>query len=156
MLLSTVAPLQVARRRYILVVTLAVCVCKVVSVQRLTTNQHTRSSQLTALYHCSAVAAERHQSSNQSLSCGSTSHSTQNRSFRIWFPEPICWLDIAKTKPNTSKAHIHQSKEMYYNTNTHTHTFNGPFSGTTWVSRYQKSKTNLDFTEARDLSLIHI
>jgi len=30
------------------------------------------------------------------------------------------------------------------------HTFNGPFSGTTQVSRYQKAKTNLDFTEARD------
>jgi len=26
---------------------------------------------------------------------------------------------------------------------------NGPFSGTTQVSRYQKGKTNLDFTEAR-------
>jgi len=34
--------------------------------------------------------------------------------------------------------------------NTHKHPFNGPFSGTTQVSRYQKSKTNLDFTEARD------
>jgi len=33
---------------------------------------------------------------------------------------------------------------------THTHPFNGPFSGTTQVSRYQKGKTNLDFTEARD------
>ena len=33
---------------------------------------------------------------------------------------------------------------------THTHRFNGPFSGTTRVSRYQKGKTNLDFTEARD------
>ena len=30
------------------------------------------------------------------------------------------------------------------------HPFNGPFSGTTQVSRYQKGKTNLDFTEARD------
>ena len=30
------------------------------------------------------------------------------------------------------------------------HTFNGPFSGTTRVIRYQKGKTNLDFTEARD------
>ena len=30
------------------------------------------------------------------------------------------------------------------------HPFNGPFSGTTRVSRYQKGKTNLDFTEARD------
>jgi len=33
---------------------------------------------------------------------------------------------------------------------TQTHTFDGPFSGTTQVSRYQKDKTNLDFTEARD------
>ena len=33
---------------------------------------------------------------------------------------------------------------------THTHTFNGPFSRTTQVSRYQKGKTSLDFTEARD------
>jgi len=30
------------------------------------------------------------------------------------------------------------------------HTFNGPLSGTTQVSQYQKGKTNLDFTEARD------
>ena len=35
-------------------------------------------------------------------------------------------------------------------THTHTHPFNGPFSGTTQVSQYQKGKTNLDFTEARD------
>ena len=33
---------------------------------------------------------------------------------------------------------------------THTHPFNGPLSGTTQVSRYQKGKTNLDFTEAKD------
>ena len=32
---------------------------------------------------------------------------------------------------------------------THTHPFNGPFSRTTRVSRYQKGKTNLDFNEAR-------
>jgi len=35
-------------------------------------------------------------------------------------------------------------------TDIRTHPFNGPFSGTTQVSRYQKGKTNLDFTEARD------
>ena len=32
----------------------------------------------------------------------------------------------------------------------HTHPFNGPFSRTTRVGRYQKGKTNLGFTEARD------
>ena len=37
---------------------------------------------------------------------------------------------------------------------THTHPFNDPFfSGTTRVSRYQKGKTNVDFTEARDTEL---
>jgi len=34
--------------------------------------------------------------------------------------------------------------------NSHTHPFNGPFSRTTCVWRYQKGKTNLDFTEARN------
>jgi len=33
---------------------------------------------------------------------------------------------------------------------TYIHPLNGPFSGTTQVSRYQKGKTNLDFTGARD------
>jgi len=35
-------------------------------------------------------------------------------------------------------------------THTQTHPFNGPLSETTQVSRYQKGKTNLDFTGARD------
>jgi len=40
---------------------------------------------------------------------------------------------------------------MYNNMNMiHTHPFNGPFSGTTRVSQYQKGETNLDFTEAKD------
>jgi len=39
-----------------------------------------------------------------------------------------------------------------HSTGRHTYTppFNGPLSGTIRVSRYQKGKTNLDFTEARD------
>jgi len=53
---------------------------------------------------------------------------------------------------------IYRSHRPYYvnadvnnkKTNTHTHLFNGPLSGTTQVSRYQKGNTNLDFTEARD------
>jgi len=39
------------------------------------------------------------------------------------------------------------SIKLSYN---YTHPFNGPLSGTTRVSWYQKGKTNLDFTEARD------
>jgi len=39
---------------------------------------------------------------------------------------------------------------MYHCALENTHPFNGPFSGTTRVRRYQKGKTNLDFTEARD------
>ena len=35
-------------------------------------------------------------------------------------------------------------------TRTRTHPFNGPLFGTTQVSQYQKGKTNLDFTGARD------
>ena len=35
-------------------------------------------------------------------------------------------------------------------THIHTHPFNGPFSGTTRVSRYQKGNTNLYYCEARD------
>ena len=38
----------------------------------------------------------------------------------------------------------------YTHTQTHTQLFNGPLSRTTQVSRYQKGKTTLDFTEARD------
>jgi len=30
------------------------------------------------------------------------------------------------------------------------HPFNGLFSGTTWISQYQKGKTSLDLNEARD------
>ena len=33
----------------------------------------------------------------------------------------------------------------------HTHPLNSPLPRTIQVSRYQKGKTNLDFTEARDI-----
>jgi len=45
---------------------------------------------------------------------------------------------------------ILSTKVVTKDDNTHTHPFNGPLSRTTRVSRYQKGKTNLDFTEARD------
>ena len=67
----------------------------------------------------------------------------------VWCPWFVCGLVDASTtllslfsgvicypKPQTNSAH--------------THPFNGPFSVTTQVSRYQKGKTSLDFAEARD------
>jgi len=57
---------------------------------------------------------------------------------------PFSFLQAARCPcrhpTNSIKAHTH----------THTHPFNGPLSGTTLVSQYQKGKTNLYFTEARD------
>ena len=43
-----------------------------------------------------------------------------------------------------------KTKQTWQRLDTHTHPFNGPFSGTTQVSRYQKCKTNLDFSGASD------
>ena len=48
------------------------------------------------------------------------------------------------------QLHLEQLVVPLIPNGTHTHPFNGPLSGTTRVSRYQKGKTNLDFTEARD------
>ena len=48
-------------------------------------------------------------------------------------------MQNAESEKNKNDQHTH----------THTHPFNGPFSRTTRVGRYQKGKTNLDFTEAR-------
>jgi len=51
----------------------------------------------------------------------------------------------------TVRALVLQAASVTHtHTHTHTHPFNGPLSGTTQVSWYQKGKTNLDFTEARD------
>ena len=52
--------------------------------------------------------------------------------------------EIYRMEPTTKKwkEEVEQQQQQY--------PFNGPLSGTTRVSRYQKGKTNLDFTEARD------
>jgi len=48
---------------------------------------------------------------------------------------------------NTSYSNLVASRKLIF---THTHPFKGPFSRSTQVIRYQKGKTNLDCTEARD------
>jgi len=65
----------------------------------------------------------------------------------------FCALTVLVAKGRALFCHLPQ-EVLFQNKrgkkHTHTHSFNGPFSRTTRVSRYQKSKTNLDFTEARD------
>jgi len=56
----------------------------------------------------------------------------------------ICYSQNGKWISNSKCNKCLQNYQNYI------HTFNGPFSGTTQVSRYQKRKTNLDFTEATD------
>jgi len=51
---------------------------------------------------------------------------------------------------NIYTTDLHSLYHKSQKSNTHTHLFNGPFSGTTRVSWYQKGKTNLNFPEARD------
>jgi len=55
---------------------------------------------------------------------------------------------VLSTKLLISEEWLHVCQIV--NSHTHTHLFNGPLSGTTQMSWYQKGKTNLDFTGARD------
>ena len=49
-----------------------------------------------------------------------------------------------------NRLHLENGTRQTHTTTTTLQPFNGLFSRTTWVSLYQKGKTNLDFTEARD------
>ena len=67
----------------------------------------------------------------------------QNKESKFTF-EIECRNHNCTNVPQTSISHVSTHIHPF------THPFNGPLSGTTQVSRYQKGKTNLDFTEARD------
>ena len=54
-------------------------------------------------------------------------------------------------QPTTDSLHsLQHLKEHNKPSHTHTHLFNNPLSGITPVSRYQKGKINVNFTEAKD------
>jgi len=53
-------------------------------------------------------------------------------------------------QPALTSASQSSNPLHHHATPNYTRPFNGPLSGTTRVSQYQKGKTNLDFTEARD------
>jgi len=58
------------------------------------------------------------------------------------------WDDEDDDNSSTTEAPVHFS--VCFITMQHTRVLNSPFSRTTRVTRYQKGKTSLDFTEARD------
>jgi len=69
----------------------------------------------------------------------------------IWNMESISFVPMHhRFKSITQEHNCEQNDPKRCQPHTHTHTFNDPLSGTTRVSRYQKGKTNLAFTEARD------
>ena len=57
---------------------------------------------------------------------------------------------VALAERNDRNLDLPQDRVVSRLYNTQTHPFNGPSSGTTQVSWYQKGETNLDFTGARD------
>jgi len=57
---------------------------------------------------------------------------------------------LAKYAVISCSVHVPVSYTVTLFSLSHTHSFNGPLSPTTRVSWYQKGKTNLDVTEARD------
>ena len=62
-------------------------------------------------------------------------------------PAPDRRLRSASVKPTSSST---RQQVLLLSSHTHTDPFNGPLSGTTQVSWYQKGTINLDFTEAGD------
>ena len=69
--------------------------------------------------------------------------------WQVTLCDPI-WHVSSRSGVATLRTATHLLLTYFAFTHTHTHPFNGPFSGTTQASQYQKGKTNLDFTEARD------
>ena len=63
---------------------------------------------------------------------------------------PSMYHYTVSTPTKWRHSHSTQYVRTYARTHAHTHTFNGLFSTITRMSQYQKGKTNLDFTEARD------
>ena len=84
---------------------------------------------------------------SSSTGCVFPPTSTNSRSQLV---RPLSRDSIVTPKHHLYRANYCFTSAVHAHTHTHTHPFSGPFPGTTRVSRYQKGKTNLDFTEARD------
>ena len=92
--------------------------------------------------HCPYSPAARHHAPyhNRSISPAGWAHSSKPAAAGL-----LLWAHIG-----TDRQTDRRKNTVPFHRHTHTHPFNGPFFWTTWVSRHQKGKTDLDFTEARD------
>jgi len=73
--------------------------------------------------------------------------------YRCGLAESVCYVIYCRNVHqilSSGQKHLHMNTLSLSLTHTHARPFNGPFSRTTRVSQYQKGKTNLDSTEARD------
>ena len=78
---------------------------------------------------------------------------TTNKRTTIATSADNCWFVSCRNATDRNEKYLSPHTVTANITGLHSHTthqFNGPFSRTTRVGRYQKGKTNLDFTEARD------
>ena len=92
--------------------------------------------------------------------CSRVPHATVTLSLSPVFSHLATTAAAAPPTPGISSRHLMSSfkirivysvrQQCMPDSHNYTHPFNGPLSGTTRVSRYQKGKTKLDFTEARD------
>ena len=73
-----------------------------------------------------------------------------DRQIRVHRSHVMNEADAHRTTTSTQCTSRYITLIMFTELRTTLQTFSGPLSGTTRVSRYQKGKTNLDFTEARD------
>ena len=81
----------------------------------------------------------------------STKHFTQGSIVMQWRRGGMFNANSCTWQPHYLRDNVfNKSINKCTHTHTHTHSFNSPFSVTTQVSRYQKGKTNVDFTETRD------
>ena len=83
----------------------------------------------------------------------SFTHSTQSMLLQTntWHTLTVTWPRKQQKSEKASVTFLNKIQSKYQDERQReTSLINGSLSRTTWVSRYQKGKTDLDFTEARD------
>ena len=83
----------------------------------------------------------------------SFTHSTQSMLLQTntWHTLTVTWPRKQQKSEKASATFLNKIQSKYQDERQReTSLINGSLSRTTWVSRYQKGKTDLDFTEARD------